>query len=184
MRSLRDVRYTYRLRLSKTAERALDAEWDGVRWVWNRCVEESKRAHQASTAEHKVTCGPAELDKQLTGWRSEHEWLREGSSVPQQQVVRDFGKARAKALSDIKHRVPVTKRRGLPKFKARHRARPSLQYTKNGFSLKESPDDGRLRLHLAGGVVVRPVWSRPLPSAPPRSASIRTRSATGGRASA
>ena len=165
MRSLRDVRYTYRLRVSKTAARALEKEWDGVRWVWNQCVEESKKAYEASTPEHKVTCGPAELDKLLTGWRGEHEWLAEGSSVPQQQVVRDFGKARAKALSDMKNRVPVTKRRGLPRFKSRHRAKPSLQYTKNGFSLKED-GSGRLRLHLAGGVVVRPVWSRALPSAP------------------
>ena len=159
------MRYTYRLRVSKTAARALEKEWDGVRWVWNRCVEESKKAYEASTPEHKVTCGPAELDELLTGWRGEHEWLAEGSSVPQHQVVRDFGKARAKALSDMKNRVPVTKRRGLPRFKSEHRAKPSLQYTKNGFSLKED-GSGRLRLHLAGGVVVRPVWSRALPSAP------------------
>lgn len=165
MGSPRAVRYTYRLRLSKTAERALGQEWDGVRWVWNRCVEESKKTHEASTPEHKVTCGPAELDKLLTGWRAEHGWLGEGSSVPQQQVVRDFGRARVKALSDRKNRVPVQKRRGLPKFKSRHRARPSLQYTKNGFSLK-ADGSGRLRLHLAGGVVVRPVWSRELPSPP------------------
>ncbi|MFF0245068.1 hypothetical protein ACWDR9_09650 [Streptosporangium sandarakinum] len=30
------------------------------------------------------------LDKMLTGWRAEHEWLREGGSVPQQQIIRDF----------------------------------------------------------------------------------------------
>ncbi|MHB1555339.1 MAG: helix-turn-helix domain-containing protein, partial [Acidimicrobiales bacterium] len=47
MCSLRDVRYTYRLRVSKTAARALEKEWDGVRWVWNRCVEESKKAYEA-----------------------------------------------------------------------------------------------------------------------------------------
>ena len=165
MRSLQTVRYTYRVRVSKTAERALEAEWDGVRWVWNRCVEASKKAFSESTPEHMVSCGPAELDKMLTSWRKDLDWLGAGSSVPQQQVVRDFGKARAKALRDVKDRLAMQKRRGLPRFKSRHRARPSLQYTKNGFSLRKD-GVGRVRLHLAGGVVVRPVWSRPLPSPP------------------
>ncbi|WP_207954671.1 hypothetical protein [Saccharopolyspora elongata] len=38
-------------------------------------------------------CGPAHLDKLLTGWRGEHEWLRAGASVPQQQIIRDFAKS-------------------------------------------------------------------------------------------
>jgi putative transposase len=37
---------------------------------------------------------------------------------------------------------------------------PSLNYTQRGFRLKDG------RLHLAGGIVVRPVWSRELPKAP------------------
>ena len=160
----KSVRYNYRLRVSPAQERALLVEWDGVRFVWNRCVDASKAAYAASSAEHKVTCGPAELDKMLTSWRKDLDWLRDGSSVPQQQAIRDFGRARAKALKDVKDRLPVRQRRGMPRFKSRHRSAPSLQYTTNGFSLKEEPKTGRLRLHLAGGVVVRPVWSRPLPS--------------------
>ena len=160
------VRYNYRLRVSPAQERALLTEWDGVRFVWNRCVEASKAAYAASSTEHKVTCGPAELDKMLTSWRKDLDWLRAGSSVPQQQVVRDFGRARAKALKDVKDHLPVRQRRGMPRFRSRHRSAPSLQYTTNGFSLKEDPETGRLRLHLAGGIVVRPVWSRPLPSRP------------------
>lgn len=162
---MRSVRYTYRLRVSAGSERLLVAEWDRCRWVWNRCVEESKKAHELSTPEHRVTCGPAELDKMLTGWRAEHEWLGMGSSVAQQQVVRDFGTARAKALSDAKARVPVQRRRGLPTFKAKKLARPTLNYTRRGFSLHQD-ETGRLRLHLAGRVVVCPVWSRELPSVP------------------
>lgn len=163
---MRSVRYNYYLRVSGAMERKLLSEWDGVRWVWNRCVEESKRAFAASTPERKVTCGPAELGKMLTGWRAEHDWLGEKSSPPQQQVIRDFGRARAKAIADIKARLPMHRRRGLPRFKCRHRARPSLEYTKRNFSLKPCPESGRLRLHLAGGIVVRPVWSRDLPSDP------------------
>jgi len=72
------ARYTYRLRVSSTAEKALLAEWDRCRWVWNQCVATSRAAHKAGEE-----CGPARLDKMLTSWRAEHEWLREGASVPQ-----------------------------------------------------------------------------------------------------
>ena len=156
------VRYTYRLRLSRTAEQALLAEWDRCRWVWNQCVEASNSAHQESmTTGVKSECGPAQLDKRLTSWRGEHDWLAEGSSVTQQQTIRDFGQARAKALKDRKDKALAPRqRRGMPRFKSKHRALPSLNYTLRGFGL-----DGTL-LKLAGGIVVRPVWSRELPSAP------------------
>ncbi|GLX04080.1 hypothetical protein Misp03_10070 [Microbispora sp. NBRC 16548] len=93
------ARHTYRLRVPSAALAALLTEWDRCRWVWNECVAQSRAAHQA-----KQTCGPAQLDKMLTGWRTEHEWLRTGASVPQQQTIRDFAKSRAKALKDIKAR--------------------------------------------------------------------------------
>lgn len=160
------VRYTYRLRVSPAQERRLLAEWDAVRWVWNQCVATSREAHAASTPEAPVTCGPAELDKRLTGWRAEHAWLSERASVPQQQVIRSFAKARSKALADIKGRVSPRRRCGMPRFKSRHRSLPSLAYTLRGFSLPVDPETGRVRLRLAGGIRVRPVWSRDPPSAP------------------
>ncbi|MEU5850372.1 RNA-guided endonuclease InsQ/TnpB family protein [Saccharopolyspora shandongensis] len=149
------ARYTYRLRPSKTACRALLAEWDRCRWVWNHCVATSREAHKAGEK-----CGPAHLDKLLTGWRGEYEWLRCGASVPQQQIIRDFAKSRAKALKDIKARVPVWQRAGMPRFKKKHLAGPSLNYTLRGFRLTDG------RLHLAGGIVLTVVWSRDLPAAP------------------
>lgn len=156
------VRYTYRLRVSGTAQRLLLAEWDRCRWVWNQCVEASNTAHKNSIATGvKTECGPAQLDKRLTGWRGEHDWLADGSSVAQQQTIRDFGRARAKALKDRKDKTLAPRqRRGMPRFKSKHRALPSLNYTLRGFGI-----DGTL-LKLAGGIVVRPVWSRDLPSAP------------------
>jgi putative transposase len=123
--------------------------------VWNQCVAESKQAWK-----DKRECGPAGLDKMLTGWRAEHEWLSEGSSVAQKQTIRDFGKSRAKALKDIKDKLPVRQRAGLPRFRKRDLSLPTLNYTKQGFTLK----DGKLA--VAGGIALRVVWSRELPSAP------------------
>lgn len=149
------LRYTYRLRVSSTALAALLAEWDRCRWVWNQCVATSRAAHKAGEE-----CGPARLDKLLTGWRTEHEWLREGASVPQQQIIRDFARSRAKALKDIKARLPMRQRAGMPKFKKKDRSTPTLNYTRRGFRLKAG------RLHLANGIVLTVVWSRDLPAEP------------------
>jgi len=149
------VRFTYRARVSATAERALLREWDRCRWVWNQCVAESRQART-----DKRECGPAGLDKKLTGWRAQHEWLREGSSVAQKQAIRDFGKSRAKALKDRRDKLPVRQRAGLPQFRKRGRSLPTMNYTKQGFTLR----DGHLT--VAGGIALRVVWSRPLPSVP------------------
>ncbi|MFG2397600.1 RNA-guided endonuclease InsQ/TnpB family protein [Streptomyces lydicus] len=155
------ARYKYRLRLSVSARRALESEWDRCRWLWNECVAKSKAVHQAAKATgEKMTCGPAQLDKMLTEARKVTPWLAEGASVPQQQLVRDFGKSRAKALKDIKDRLPMRQRAGLPRWKKKREAAPTLNYTKRGFRLKDGC------LHLAGGIVVRPVWSRELPGPP------------------
>ncbi|MET7943990.1 transposase [Streptomyces sp. NPDC005302] len=155
------ARYTYRLRVSSTALAGLDAEWARCRWVWNECVAMSRKVHELNRiAVEKVSCGPAQLDKMLTDARTAMGWLREGSSVAQQQTIRDFGKSRAKALKDIKAQLPMRRRAGMPKVKTKREALPSLNYTRRGFRLK----DGRLR--LAGGIALTVVWSRDLPSNP------------------
>src|ERR1700722_895474 len=105
IRVVRHVRFTYRVRVSATAERALLAEWDRCRWVWNQCVAASRQARK-----DKRECGPAGLNKRLTGGRAGHDWRRGGSSVAQQQTIRDFGKSRAKALRDRKEKLPVHRR--------------------------------------------------------------------------
>ncbi|WP_343243153.1 transposase [Streptomyces sp. SID12501] len=155
------ARWTFRLRVSSTARSALMAEWGRCRWVWNECVAKSKAVHLHNKATgDKRTCGPAQLDKLLTKARETTPWLREGSSVPQQQIIRDFGKSKAKAHKDIKDRLPMTRRAGMPKWKAKHEALPSLNYTRRGFHLKDA------QLHLAGGIALTVVWSRDLPADP------------------
>jgi putative transposase len=154
------ARYTYRLRVSSTARTGLEAEWARCRWIWNECCARSKKAHADDEK-----CGPARLDKMLTEARTANAWLREGSSVPQQQLIRDFAKSRAKALKDIKARLPMARRAGMPRYKKKRGTEPSLNYTQRGFRLKDG------RLHLAGGIAVTVVWSRDLP-APPSSVRV------------
>ena len=156
------ARYTYRLRLSATAVAGLEAEWGRSRWVWNECVAMSRRVHRHNRADPggKRTCGPVQLSGMLTAARGVTPWLREGASVPQQQTIRDFAKSRAKAMKDVKARLPVKQRAGMPRPRKKHRSTATLEYTRSGFRLRDG------RLHLAGGIVVTVVWSRDLPSDP------------------
>jgi putative transposase len=176
------VRYTYRLRPGQAAQRYLAREWGMCRFVWNRLVEESAERFRCSRnaaivsasggarSGELLTFGYAEQDKFLTGLRSSIvddegcRWLAAGSSVAQQQTVRDFAAARAKALADRKAKIPAARRRGLPRFKSRHRDLASMNYTRRGFSLVEV--DGAVRLQLPGKVRIPIVWSRELPSEP------------------
>ncbi|MFD5417546.1 RNA-guided endonuclease InsQ/TnpB family protein [Streptomyces sp. NPDC127069] len=147
--------------MSSTALALLEAEWARCRWVWNECVAVSPKVHGLNkTADEKVTCGPAQLDRMLTEARQSMSWLREGASVPQQQIIRDFAKSRAKALKDIKAKLPMRQRAGMPRIKRKRDALPTLNYTTRGFRLKDGS------LHLAGGIVLTVVWSRDLPCAP------------------
>ncbi|WP_336053584.1 RNA-guided endonuclease InsQ/TnpB family protein [Streptomyces sp. CA2R101] len=155
------ARYTFRLRVSSTARSGLEAEWARCRWVWNECVAMSCKVHARNKATgEKTGCGPAQLDKMLTEARQSMAWLREGASVPQQQVIRDFAKSRAKALKDIKARLPMRQRAGKPRLKRKRNALATLNYTRRGFRLKDGC------LHLAGGIALTVVWSRDLPSDP------------------
>ena len=135
VRSVNVVRYRYRLRPGATAMAALLTEWDRCRRVWNRAVERLNET------------GEWVRDNTLTEWRREHDWLREGSVVPQQQMLRNFRAKRAKG-------------KGRRKFKSGKRCLPSLNYTKRGFALKDG------RLCLAGGLSIPVVWWRQLPAQP------------------
>jgi putative transposase len=137
------VRYTYRLRPGAQAQRALLDEWHRCRFLWNEAVNQQHTGR-------KPTFG--KLSKLLTQARAATAWLRAGSQVAQQQTLRTY----AAALNGS-YRV---KGRGKPKFKARKKALPTLEYTTRGFSIR----DGRLR--LPGGVFIPVVWSRELPSQP------------------
>ncbi len=135
LRRMNVVRYRYRLRPGATALAALLREWDVCRWVWNQAVARLNES------------GEWVRDDALTGWRREHDWLRNGSVVAQQQMLRNFRAKRAKG-------------KGRRKFKSGRRSLLSLNYTRRGFAVKDG------RLHLAGGLSIPVVWSRELASEP------------------
>jgi putative transposase len=137
------VRYTYRLRPGAMAERALTAEWHRCRYLWNEAV------HQRRTGRRPTR---AKVGKLLTAARAANTWLREGSQNAQACMLDNW------ALAN-KHSFQM-RGRNRPAVKKRHKASPSLAYTRNGFAIV----DGRLR--LPKGVTIPVVWSRELPSEP------------------
>ncbi|WP_433664901.1 RNA-guided endonuclease InsQ/TnpB family protein [Nocardia sp. CA-128927] len=137
------VRYSFRLRPGRTAESALLAEWDRCRFLWNEAVHQQKSGNKPTFNR---------LSKLLTEARSQNTWLREGSQVAQQQTLRTYAQTLTQSFT--------IKGRGRPVFKARKRARVSLEYTRRGFSI----NDGRLV--LAKGISIPVVWSRTFPSEP------------------
>lgn len=137
-------RYLYKLRPGAVAQAHLRDEYAKCRWVWNECVHQFRSGAKPTAAK---------LDKMLTGARSEMEWLREGSSVAQQQMIRTYSEALNASFT--------VKGRGRPRPKTRKRdPYVSLNYTQRGFTLKDG------RLHLPGKVSIPVVWSRELPSEP------------------
>lgn len=130
------IRYTYKLRPGRQAAAVLLREAGLCRWVWNQAAEAWKSGQ------------PRLSDKHLTGLRKTNDWLKAGSVVPQQQVLRDFYQAKSP------HR----------NYKSKRDNWVSLNYTRNGFTLKTV--GGRLRLCVAKCPPIPVVWSRPLPSEP------------------
>lgn len=150
-------RYTYRLRVTPSTERWLLEEWNRSRWVWNECLNLARR-NSALPKDHRQSTSAASLDKRLTEARKNLSWLREGSSVIQQQMVRNFSKTLQRSFA-----VNST---GKPKHKSKKKDRPSLTLTKRGFSVGPLNDHGNYILRLPGKNKVTVVTSRPLPSEP------------------
>src|SRR6185437_1661788 len=100
--SFETVRYTYRLRPGAQAERALTAEWHRCRWLWNEAV------HQQKSGRKPTLC---KLSKLLTAARGRSAWLREGSQVAQQQMLRTYAQALGQAYQVKGRGEPVVKHR-------------------------------------------------------------------------
>lgn len=137
------VRYTYRLRPGAQAEATLLAEWGRCRFLWNEAVHLQKIGQRLTFAG---------LCRLLTDARGKFGWLREGSQVAQQQMLRNYSQSLTSSFK--------VKGRGRPKCKRRKTTFPSLNYTTRGFTIRGG------RLCLPAGVSIPVIWSRDLPSDP------------------
>ncbi|MET7773849.1 hypothetical protein ABZS43_34875, partial [Nocardia sp. NPDC005366] len=72
------------LRPGRIAEAALLAEWGRCRWLWNEAVHQQRSGRKPTLAK---------LGKLLTEARSRMPWLREGSQVAQQQMLREYSRS-------------------------------------------------------------------------------------------
>jgi putative transposase len=79
----------YRLLPSAAQEAVLRDHCAHARYVWNLAVEQQSwwRSGRASVPGYLEQC------RQLTAARAEHDWLRAGSQMVQQQALRDFDRA-------------------------------------------------------------------------------------------
>lgn len=74
----------YALRPAPEQEHLLLEFCGHARFVWNLAVEQGEWWKPTRTVR------PEPYSKQLAEARAEHEWLRAGSSVVQQQALRDY----------------------------------------------------------------------------------------------
>lgn len=147
-----EVRYRYRLRVSRQQAAALDQVFATNRFVWNQMV-----GRWSDLWRHEgESFSELAMSRELTDLRSRFGWLDACPVTPQQQVIRDLGKA-IRGFFD-----PANPARR-PTYRSRRRPVTSARWTTRGFRV----DRGRLCVAVAGGrIKLRVVWSRDLPSEP------------------
>jgi putative transposase len=81
----------YRLFPTLAQQAVLQGHCAHARYVWNLAVEQHAHWHPGRAN----APGYLEQCRQLTASRTEHDWLRQGSQMVQQQALRDFAQAMA-----------------------------------------------------------------------------------------
>lgn len=139
----------YRLVTSVYQQQVLAQMAGACRWVFNQAMELRERSYQQTGKAPSL----AELCKALTGWRETHPWLKAGVAQVQQQALRDLDAAYQRWFSGQNER---------PRFRARHRWKPSLRFPDGPRILVErlSGGTGRIKLPKLGWLRFR--WSGPL----------------------
>jgi putative transposase len=147
------ARYQYRFYPTDHQKQSLAQLFGCVRVVWNDalalCKQSAKKPKSAELQKLVITQAKR---------TEERAWLGEVSNIPLQQSVADLETAFKNFFDSCKgkrkgHKV------GYPKFKKRTNSQ-SARLTRGGFSLKGSG------VYLAKIGIVKPIWSRELPSEP------------------
>jgi len=135
-----------------------------ARFVWNLAVEQ----HRHWRPGRKSAPGYLEQRRQLTIARAEHDWLRAGSQMVQQQALRDFAQAMANYFAGT-HDRPSWRKVGRDEgFR--------VVAVKSGDVRRLSRHVGEVRVPKVGWVRFR--WSRALP---PEAKSYRVTCDSAGR---
>ncbi|HEY9634631.1 MAG TPA: transposase [Coleofasciculaceae cyanobacterium] len=157
------ARYQYRFYPTDQQQQSLARLFGCVRVVYNDALAICKQSVSEAGERTRSTKKPksAELQKIVITQAKKTEaraWLSEVSNIPLQQSVADLEIAFKNFFDSCKGKRKGRKV-GYPKFKKRINSQ-SARFRIGGFSIKE---DG---IYLAKIGVVRPIWSRKLPSEP------------------
>jgi len=134
------ARYKYRFYPTDQQKHSLAKLFGCVRYVWNEALAYCHTAGKYLGYNH--------LSSRLTKLKESVQWLREVSSVALQQSLRHLEEAYQRFFN---------KEGGAPRFKKK-RSEQSATLMSNAFSLQGKG------VYLAKIGVVKPIWSRELPS--------------------
>lgn len=145
------ARYQYRFYPTSQQQQSLAQLFGCCRVVWNDALALSKSSKYPG---YNILAKALTLSKKT----EEREWLKDVSSVPLQQSLRHLEVAYKNFFDSCSG-----KRKGRkvcqPRFKKKTNSQ-SAEFTKAGFSLKNET------VYLAKIGIVKPIWSRDLPSDP------------------
>lgn len=136
--------FKFRFYPTPQQEEELLRTWGCVRLVYNKALDMRTTAWYQN--HERVTY--VQTSAALTQWKKQDDlqFLREVSSVPLQQCLRNLQRAFANFFD---------KRTGYPRFKSRKKSRLGLEYSKSGFKFKDD------ELHIAKlESPLNVVWSR------------------------
>jgi putative transposase len=151
------ARYQYRFYPTDQQKVSLAQLFGCCRVVWNDALAFCKQAEKLP--------GYSISSARLTQFKQtpEREWLKEVSSVPLQQSLRDLDVAYRNFFNSLKGKRKGTKVKP-PKFKKKEN-KQSARFANNAFSITKQS------VYLAKIGTVQPIWSRELPS-PPSSVTV------------
>ncbi|NEO89393.1 MAG: IS200/IS605 family element transposase accessory protein TnpB [Moorea sp. SIO3G5] len=147
------ARYQYRFYPTDQQKSDLARLFGCVRVVWNDALaicNKSNKAHDTGDLQKLVITQAKKTE--------ERQWLSEVSVVPLQQSVADLGVAYKNFFDSCKGKRKGKKIKS-PRFKNKTN-KQSARLTRRGFSIKGN------KVYLAKIGVVKPIWSRELPSDP------------------
>ncbi|ELR97832.1 transposase, IS605 OrfB family, central region [Gloeocapsa sp. PCC 73106] len=150
-------RYNYRVYPTSQQKSHLSQLFGCTRVVWNDALNYCQEVYSKGESYPGFNHLSKKFLKQAKR-NDERTWLKDVSSIPLQQSLKDLDTAFQNFFSSCNgtRKGPKLKH---PRFKKRKSAQ-SARFTKSGFKIKQN------KIYLAKVGDLKCIWSRPLPSAP------------------